>query len=167
MCLQQADEGKWAAEALEAANLCVVCAGEACYAMPTVIRRCAVRVAPTAGDVGAVGAFVDAIFHSLRGVRKAYSGATQNITKRLLCHQSDLLPNEEWSVCHVLFCTPDVAVARRFETIQNHIVHNVAERSGGQIVTPNAGRSLISRGLRHPVGQESTSLYTLYLLTRQ
>lgn len=138
-----------------------------CYAIPRAVRRCAVRVAPSAGDANDMGAFVDAIFDALRGARKVYSGATQNITRRLIAHQSDLLPEEEWSVCHVLLFTSTVELARRLETVQNHVVSNTVEWSDGRLVAPNTGRSLLSRGLRGPADSGPMPLYALYLLIRQ
>lgn len=167
MCIPRVRDERRMNAILRAAHLCIVRTCETCYAMPTTVGRCPVCVAPTAGDAKAMGAFVDAIFDTLHGARKVYSGATQNVAKRLLDHQSDLLPDEEWSACHVLLCTPDIEVARRLETVQNHIVHNMTERSEGRLVTPNSGRSLISRGLRRAAENGPPMLYALYLLIRR
>ena len=135
------------------------------YALPYNIQRCNMRCASRC-QRSDMGAFVDTIFASVKGVSKVSSGAMQTLCARVRNHQTDLLPHEEWTVCRVIFCTTDIEVAKQLETIQNHIVHNISAYSNGHIATPNAERSLISRGLHHSRELETARLYVLYILTR-
>ena len=150
------------------ANLHLVHVDTTWYAFPSFIRRCDVCVGVVTCSKYDMGSFVSAIFAILFDAGKVYSGATQNIVQRVRSHQSDFLPHEEWTHCHVIFCTHDIELARHLETIQNNIVHYVARFSNGRISTPNQDRSLQSRGLRGSTEDNlhTSRLYTLYLLTR-